>query len=260
MSRPRPVVMGILNVTPDSFYDGGRHTDPVGAAQQMLDEGADWIDVGGASTRSGAAPVDPVEEMARVIPVIRALSGRTTLSVDTTSPEVAAAALLAGAGVLNDISGLEDPAMAALSADAAGVVVMHMRGTPATMQRLCDYDDVVEEVRASLLASAARARCPSVWIDPGIGFAKTAAQSLRLLARLDRLVDTGLPVLVGASRKSFIGATLGLSQPGDRLYGSLGAAAHAWMRGAAVLRVHDVRATREMLDLLWSIEATEGQP
>jgi len=252
MSRDRPLVMGIVNATPDSFYDGGAY-DPVTRAGQLLDEGADWIDVGGESTRPGARAIDEEEELHRVLPVIRALAGRATLSIDTTRPRVAAAALRAGASVINDVRGLADPEMVAVSADAWGVVVMHSRGTPETMGRLVDYDDVVLEVREQLLAAAARCRAPRVWIDPGIGFAKTAAQSLRLLRELPRLVETGLPVLVGASRKSFIGLTLGLSSPGDRLYGSLAAAAHAWLLGASVLRVHDVRETRQTLDLLHAI-------
>lgn len=252
MIRPRPLVMGVVNATPDSFYDGGRY-DPIERGWQLLEEGADWIDVGGESTRPGAAPVDEEEELRRVLPVIRALATRATVSVDTTRPRVAAAALAAGARVLNDVRGLRDPELARVSADAWGVVVMHSRGTPQTMAGLTDYADVVEEVRAELLEAAGRARAPRVWIDPGIGFAKTAAQSLRLLRHLDRLVDTGLPVLVGASRKSFIGATLHLSSPGDRLYGSLAAAADAWSRGAEVLRVHDVRETRQVLDLLHAI-------
>lgn len=254
MSRPRPLVMGIINATPDSFYDGGQY-EPIARAEQLVSEGADWIDVGGASTRPGATPVDEAEELRRVLPVVRALAGQVPVSIDTTLPRVAAQALAAGAQIINDIHGLRDPEMAALSADAWGVVVMHSRGTPQTMGRLTDYQDVVEEVRSELLAAAARARAPRVWIDPGIGFAKTAAQSLRLLRRLDRLVETGLPVLVGASRKSFIGAALGLSSPDDRLYGSLAAAAHAWEQGASVLRVHDVRETRQVLDLLHAVAA-----
>lgn len=244
--------MGIVNATPDSFYDGGAY-DPIARAHQLVDEGADWIDVGGESTRPGAAPVDEDEELRRVLPVIRAVADRTRVSIDTTRPGVAAAALRAGAQILNDIHALRDPKMVAVSADAAGVVLMHSRGTPQTMGRLTTYQDLVEEVRAELLAAAERARAPERWIDPGIGFAKTAPQSLTLLRHLDRLVDTGLPVVVGASRKSFIGHTLGLSSPEDRLYGSLAAAADAWQRGASVLRVHDVRETRQVLDLLHAI-------
>lgn len=253
MSRPRPIVMGIVNATPDSFYDGGRY-DPVAHAERLLAEGADWVDIGGASSRPGAEVVDPDEEARRVLPVVRALAPAATVSIDTTRPRVAAAALAAGASIVNDIGGLTDPEMAAVSADAWGAVVMHSRGDPQTMSRLTDYQDVVEDVRAWLVAAAGRARCARVWIDPGIGFAKTAEQSLKLLRHLDRLVETGIPVLVGASRKSFIGRTLGLSSPEDRLYGSLSAAAHAWIMGASVLRVHDVRETRQVLDLLYAIQ------
>lgn len=255
MTRARPVVMGVVNATPDSFYDGGRVPDLIAHARRLVAEGADWIDVGGESTRAGAAPVDEDEELRRILPIIEALRDETTLSVDTTHPRVAARALAAGARVVNDVRGLSDPEMVAVSADAWGVVVMHSRGTPATMGQLTTYGDVVAEVREFLVAAATRCRAPRVWIDPGIGFAKTAAQSRHLLSQLSVLVDTGWPVLVGASRKSFIGATLGLPDPADRLYGSLAAAAAAWQRGASVFRVHDVLATRQLLDLLAALEA-----
>lgn len=253
MSRDRPIVMGVVNCTPDSFFDGGAY-DPVAQARRLIAEGADWIDVGGESTRPGAAPVDEEEELRRVLPVIRSVAAERPVSVDTTRPRVAAAALAAGATILNDIDGLANPEMAAISAEYWGVVVMHRRGDPRTMRGLTDYDDVVAEVRQRLVEAAGRARCARIWIDPGIGFAKTPAQSLRLLHHLDQLVNTGLPVLVGASRKSFIGATLGLPDPADRLPGSLAAAAAAWLAGASVLRVHDVAATRQALDLLWAIQ------
>lgn len=249
-----PLIVGVVNATPDSFYDGGRHADAVAHAESLVAEGADWIDVGGESTRAGAASVDEAEELRRVLPVVRALAGRVTVSIDTVKPRVAAAALAAGATVLNDVSGLRDPEMVAVSADAAATVVMHMRGTPATMVTLIDYQDLVEEVRAALLEAAARARSPEVWIDPGIGFAKTAPQSLLLLRRLDRLVDTGLPVLLGASRKSFIGRTLGVERPDDRLPGSLAAALWGAEAGVGALRVHDVAATRQALHLWAAIQ------
>ena len=243
-----------LTVTPDSFYDGGRHTDPVAAGLRLLEEGADWIDVGGESTRPGAPPVSAEEEAARVLPVIRGLRGAGTISIDTSKPAVAAAALAAGASVLNDVTGLSDPELAAISADFDATVVMHTRGTPATMGRLTDYADVVAEVRDALVAAALRARSPQVYLDPGIGFAKTAAQSLLVLRHVDVLAATGYPVLVGASRKSFIGATLGLPDPADRLPGSLAAVAAAYHGGAGAFRVHDVLATRQLLDLLHAIQ------
>lgn len=257
--RGRPLVVGILNVTPDSFHDGGQHEAldrALAQAAAMAQAGADWIDVGGESTRPGAAAVDAELELRRILPVIRALaSGPLPVSVDTSKAAVAAAALRAGACIVNDVTGLADPEMAAVTADAQATVVMHMRGDPATMRDLTDYDDLVAEVRDHLLARAGRARSPQVWIDPGLGFPKTAAQSLSLLAHLDALVATGLPVLVGASRKSFIGATLGQPASADRLPGSLAAAAAAWQRGARALRVHDVAPTRQLLDLLAAVEA-----
>ena len=253
--RERPIIMGILNVTPDSFFDGGRHVSaPVARGLAMVEEGADWIDVGGESTRPGAGAVDAAEELRRVLPVIEALCAEgVTVSVDTTKPAVAAAAARAGAAVLNDVRGLQDPEMQAASADFAHTVIIHSRGTPETMGGLTAYGDLVAEVRDFLLAQAARCRSAEVWIDPGIGFAKRAGQSLALLRHLGVLVETGLPVLVGASRKSFIGHTLGLERAEDRLAGSLAAAAAAYHRGAAALRVHDVRATREVVTMLRAI-------
>lgn len=244
--------MGVVNCTPDSFFDGGAY-DPVRRARQLMVEGADWIDVGGESTRPNAAPVSEDEELARVLPVIQAISAEIPVSVDTTRPAVARAALAAGARILNDIDGLCHPELAAMSADFWGVVVMHRRGDPRTMRGLTDYTDLVGEVRSHLITAASRARCEQVWIDPGIGFAKTPQQSLKLLQQLQSLMDTGWPVLVGASRKSFIGATLGQPDPAQRLPGSLAVACDAWLKGAAVLRVHDVAETRQALDLLWAI-------
>lgn len=264
--RQRAVVVGILNCTPDSFFDGGRHValeQQLERARTMVAEGADWIDVGGESTRPGAAPVDAEEECRRVLPVIRALAaeGGARICIDTRKPAVAARALAAGATVLNDISGLRDPELRALSADAELTVVMHMRGVPQTMSRLTDYDDVVHEVRDALVEAAGRARSDAVWIDPGIGFAKTAAQSLKLLAATEVLVATGLPVYIGASRKSFIGHTLGVPAAADRLGGSLAAAAAARSQGARAFRVHDVAETRQLLDLLDELESRRyGHP
>ena len=254
----RPIVVGVLNCTPDSFYDGGVRpglAQQLADAHDMLEAGADWIDVGGESTRPGAPAVDAEEECRRVLPVISALRQDTVVCIDTSKATVAARALQAGARVINDVTGLRDPEMAAVTADAWATVVMHMRGTPRTMSGLVDYDhDLVAQVRDSLVALAARARSEQVWIDPGIGFAKTAAQSLALLRGTDRLVETGLPVYIGASRKSFIGHTLNQPDPADRLVGSLAAVAAAWQRGARAFRVHDVAQTRQLLDLLVAVE------
>ncbi len=257
--RPaRPLVQGVLNCTPDSFYDGGRHGDVDGLIRQahrMVEAGADWIDVGGESTRPGSAAVPPEEQLRRVLPVIRALSGLAPISIDTTSARVAAAAREAGATLLNDVRGLQDAELAAVSAEFQATVVMHSRGSPATMGRFTDYNDLVAEVRDWLIEAAGRAKSPLVYIDPGLGFAKTAAQSTRLLRHTDELVATGLPVLIGASRKSFIGAALGQPSPDDRLPGSLAAVAFAAAAGARVFRVHDVGPTVQLLDMLAAIRA-----
>jgi dihydropteroate synthase len=248
-----PLVVGIVNATPDSFYDGGAY-DPVAHARQLVDEGADWLDIGGESTRPGAAPVSALEEWDRVAPVFEALRSKVALSIDTTKREVAEHAAAAGATILNDVRGLEDPEMVEVSRRFETTIVMHSRGTPETMGRLTDYGDVVREVRDWLVERAARAQSPSVLIDPGIGFAKTAEQSMQLLKGTRLLVETGHDVLVGASRKSFIGRALGLSSPEHRLPGSLAAVAAAYHRGAMAFRVHDVRATRELLRMLQGID------
>lgn len=250
--------MGVLNVTPDSFSDGGRYSAldaAVARGQEMADEGADVVDVGGESTRPGAVPVPEEEELRRVVPVVEALAGRVRVSVDTVKPGVARAAVAAGATLLNDISGTMWPVAAELS---VGWVGMHMRGTPQTMQSLTDYDDVGREVRDHLLTCAdraARAGVPEVWVDPGIGFAKTAAQNLSLLSCLDALVVDagrhGARVLVGTSRKSFLGR-VALAAPApsalassvlDRFEPSLATAVWAMAAGVQMVRVHDVAAT-----------------
>lgn len=259
-SAPRPIVVGILNATPDSFYDGGRWRDLVARGEQLVEAGADWLDLGGESTRPGAEPVDAEEEWRRVGPVLEGLRGTVPLCIDTTKPQVARRAAAAGARVLNDVRGLEDPQMAEVSEEFQATVVMHSRGTPQTMGRLTAYADLVAEVRDLLLERAARARSPEVLLDPGIGFAKTAPQSLALLRHLDRLVETGLPVYIGASRKSFIGRTLGLPGAEDRLAGSLAAAAAAYHCGAVAFRVHDVAEHRQLLDLLAAVRSAEPAP
>jgi len=238
--------MGVLNVTPDSFSDGGRWTDPKAAVAHglaMVAEGANVVDVGGESTRPGAAEVPIEEELRRVVPVIDALAPHVRVSIDTRKREVAEAALDAGATIVNDVSAsLYEVA----AAGGAGWVAMHMRGTPLTMQQEAVYDEVVSEVREFLLHRvrlALAAGVEELWIDPGLGFAKTAEHNLALLARLEELVATRHPVLVGASRKSFIGRLTGGAPVEDRLEGSLAVAVWAMEKGAAMVRVHDVRAT-----------------
>ena len=256
----RVLIMGILNVTPDSFSDGGRFLSPDAAVERALameKEGADIIDVGGESSRPGAEPVPVEEELRRVLPVLERLRGklRIPISIDTTKAEVAEAALRAGASIVNDISALRfDPAMAPLVAKfGAGLVLMHMLGTPKTMQQAPHYEDVVTEVRDFLAERAQYAQSQgipreAIAVDPGIGFGKTVEHNLELLRRLPELVELGFPVLVGPSRKSFIGAILGFGVE-ERLEGTLAACAVAVVRGADILRVHDVKEVRRAADL-----------
>ena len=265
LDDPRPRVMGILNVTPDSFSDGGRSATLDAAlrrAEQMIAEGADLIDVGGESSRPGADVVPESEEIARVAPVVEAIATRfgVTISVDTTKLEVARLALEAGAHVINDIRGLDDPALAALVAEAgAGVVLMHMQGTPRTMQDDPRYDDVVREVRDDLARRVARAEGAGIprariAIDPGIGFGKRTAHNLELLRGLDQLAPIGCPILIGTSRKGFLGKLIGRPLD-DRMVASVASALAAAAGGARILRVHDVGPTVDALKV-W--EAQRG--
>jgi dihydropteroate synthase len=263
LSRPR--IMGILNVTPDSFSDGGRHLDPDAAlrrAKAMVADGADILDIGGESTRPGAEPVPPEEELRRILPVIRgAATLGVPLSVDTRRAAVAEAAIEAGAAAINDVSALGDPGMAGLAASAgAGLVLMHMRGEPRTMQKDPQYGDVVAEVAAFLKERAERAENTGIGrtaivVDPGIGFGKRLEHNLQLLAGTAALVALGYPVLIGASRKRFIGEISGAGAPSDRMAGSVAAAVAARARGASIFRVHDVAAARQALDVFEAIHS-----
>lgn len=253
------LLMGVVNVTPDSFSDGGTWFEGVAAIDhglRLLDEGADWLDVGGESTRPGSASVAVDEELRRVVPVIEGLAKRrpnAILSVDTSKAPVAARAIDAGATVVNDVTALGDEGMAGLVArSGVTLVVMHMRGQPGTMQDDTGYADLVEEVRAFLVARAALAEAAGVareriLVDPGLGFGKASADNPKLVAAIPRFRSTGYRVLVGASRKSFIGKLTGVARAVDRVHGSIGAALAAAEAGADVIRVHDVRATREAL-------------
>lgn len=246
--------MGVVNVTPDSFSDGGRHLqadDAIEHGRALLAEGADWLDVGGESTRPGAAPVSEAEELRRVLPVVEALAADgARVSIDTRKPAVARAAVTAGATLLNDVGAAQGLLAAELG---VGWVAMHAQGEPATMQDDPRYGDVVAEVLDHLLVEAAAAEAagaPEVWIDPGIGFGKTHQHNLALLAHLDAFVASGRPVVVGTSRKGFLGRLLGASDGtadpapvDDRLEGSLATATWAFACGAAMVRAHDVRAT-----------------
>ena len=244
------VIMGVLNVTPDSFSDGGRHAEAGAAVARGLElaaEGADLVDVGGESTRPGAAPVDAEEELRRVIPVVRDLAAAGVLiSIDTRKAGVAAAALEAGAVAVNDISALGDPAMAGVVADAgAGLVLLHMQGTPATMQDNPFYEDVVGEVARYLTDRAAAAEAAGIdpaclCLDPGIGFGKALEHNLALLRGIPELATLGYPVLVGASRKRFLAGILGPVPPAERDAASAAAHVLAIAGGAAMIRVHNV--------------------
>ena len=251
---PRPAVMGIINVTPDSFSDGGRHLDPGRAAERagaMVEAGAAMLDVGAESTRPGAAPVPPDEEQDRLLPVLLRLRHLgVPISVDTRNAPTMAAALDAGANIINDVSALtHDPEAAALIARrGCPVVLMHMRGTPATMMQLRSYTDVAVDVTRELGARVAAAEAAGIpreriAIDPGIGFAKGPRQSLAMLARLPLLLNLGCRILVGVSRKGLIGALSGEPDPSARLPGSLAAGLFAVRQGAAILRAHDVEGT-----------------
>lgn len=241
--------MGVLNVTPDSFSDGGRYLDRRAAidhALRMIDEGADILDIGGESTRPGSDSVSVEEEISRVLPVIEALAGRVRvpLSIDTCKPAVARACLQAGARILNDITGLKKPEMLSAAADArSAVVIMHMRGTPKVMQQQTEYVDVVREVKLCLgkrVHAARTAGLADIAVDPGIGFAKTASHNYEILRRLNEFRDLGCPLLVGPSRKSFLGVLPGQSAMENRLEGTIAAVAIAVMNGADIVRVHDV--------------------
>jgi len=259
--------MGVVNVTPDSFSDGGRFLDPASAlahARQLIAEGADILDIGGESTRPGAAPVSEAEELARVVPLIAAIRDESdiAISIDTMKPAVARAAVAAGATIWNDVAALRFAPEAPEVAAELGceVVLMHMLGQPGTMQDAPRYDDVVAEVEAFLLARALTAMAAGVarekiWLDPGIGFGKTPAHNLALLAALPRFVALGYRVLLGASRKRFIAAIDPLAgEAGDRLGGSLAAHLHGAAAGVAAVRVHDVRQTVQALAVWGAID------
>ncbi len=264
LTLDRPLIVGILNVTPDSFSDGGRFLDPGDAIEHALvlaAQGADIVDVGGESTRPGAQPVDPRDEIRRVIPVIAAAVGHGVLiSVDTRHPDVAREALAVGAHMINDVSGLRDPAMRRVAAEYdVPTVVMHMPvDDPATMQRHAVYDDVVAQVVDFLAASAETARrdgISQIIVDPGLGFGKTTAQNVEIIRHLDRVVDLGYPVLIGASRKRMIGELAGIAEPRNRDAGSLAVHLKAISNGARLVRTHDVAGHKQALDV-WNTFGT----
>ena len=263
LALDRPLVMGIVNVTPDSFFDGGRYADAraaVARAHRLVEEGADLVDIGGESSRPGAAPVSADEELARVLPVLEELGGLgVPVSVDTTKPEVMREVLARGATMINDITALATPgAVDVVARSDAAVCLMHMQGDPRTMQANPVYRDVVAEVRDFLGVRAAACIAAGVGparivVDPGFSFGKATEHNLRLLAHLDEIAALGYPVLVGLSRKSSLGRITG-ETPDDRLPASLTGAVLAVQRGARIVRVHEVAATRNALAVLAAVE------
>ena len=266
LSLDRPLLMGVVNVTPDSFSDGGLYLSTAAAvahARQLIDEGADLLDIGGESTRPGAAPVSLDEERRRVLPVLEALAGAAVpLSVDTQKPGLMREAVAAGAAMVNDVNGFEAPdALAAIAGSDCAICVMHKQGSPQTMQQSPQYADVVVEVHDYLrqrIAAAEQAGIARdrIVVDPGFGFGKTLDHNLELLRRLDTIVALAVPVLAGLSRKSMIGKLTG-RDAGDRLAGSIAAALYAVQRGAAIVRVHDVAATRDALAVWTAVRSDE---
>src|SRR3569623_1921152 len=261
LALDRPRLMGIVNVTPDSFSDGGRHFDAQRAIEhglRLAEEGADMLDIGGESTRPGAQAVSAAEEIERVVAVIEALAKHTTnpISIDTSKPEVMRAAIAAGAGLINDVRALrEEGALDAAAALRVPVCLMHMQGAPRSMQEAPHYDDVVSEVKrflADRILSCEFAGIEKKRLlgDPGFGFGKNLDHNLAILRALKEFTGLGVPLLVGLSRKSSIGKLTGQEDPSQRVHGSVAAALLAAQRGAAILRVHDVRATRDALAVL----------
>lgn len=265
--------MGVLNTTPDSFFDGGQYAaldTALARAELMLAEGADILDIGGESTRPGAEPVSEAEELRRTLPVMEAILARfpqAIISIDTTKSGVAARALQAGACIVNDISGMTfDPRMREVAAQAGALVVlMHIQGTPRTMQQSPHYTDVVVEVRDTLYAHAQRAQQAgipreNIWLDPGIGFGKTLEHNLQLLRHLPTLKSLGYPVLIGTSRKSFIGHLLGGLPAEERLEGTLATLALSVVWGADIVRVHDVQAAVRAVRVADALVREGGRP
>ncbi|MBI4809330.1 MAG: dihydropteroate synthase [Nitrosomonadales bacterium] len=262
----RPLVMGIVNITPDSFSDGGQHATTAAAvahARQLIADGADILDIGGESTRPGAAPVSEQQELDRVLPVIEGLRGISVpVSIDTWKPQVMRAALAAGASMVNDVNALQESgALKAVADSDAAVCLMHKQGTPQTMQQRPEYQEVIAEVSTFLGERIAAAETAGIArqrivIDPGFGFGKTLAHNLALLRELESLLALGVPVLAGLSRKSMLGAVTG-REVGERVTASVAAALLAVQRGAAIVRVHDVRETADALKILNAMNESE---
>ena len=266
----KPLMMGILNVTPDSFSDGGQYIEVSSAIEQvkkMLEEGADIIDIGGESTRPGSKSVSPEEQIKRVVPIIKAIrqevSSSVLISIDTTLSEVAKAALDAGASLINDISaGQTDKNILVLASEReVPIILMHMQGTPKTMQDAPSYDDVVTEVVKSLISRAEEAlavgvKKENIILDPGIGFGKRREDNIHLLANLSSLVDKGYPVLLGTSRKRFMGSLCSVSEPSELVTATAVTTALGVMAGVKIFRVHDVKENRQAADVAWAISCS----
>lgn len=266
-NREGPLIMGILNVTPDSFSDGGKFTelaDAINHGKQMIDEGADIIDIGGESTRPGSQRVSAAEQIARVVHIIEGISDNlpehVSISIDTTRAEVAEAALNAGASIVNDVSGgNDDPAIIELCADkACPYIIMHMQGTPETMQDNPTYDDVVADIESFLVTRAEQCLKKGIaknnlCIDPGIGFGKTRDHNLMLLNNLDKYVATGYPVLLGTSRKRFMGTICSVNSPEELVGATTATTTLGVMKGVKLFRVHDIKPNRQAADLAWAI-------
>ncbi|NQZ55932.1 MAG: dihydropteroate synthase [Lentisphaeraceae bacterium] len=253
--------MAVLNCTPDSFSDGGENLaveKAVANALVMIEQGAGLIDIGGESTRPGALPVDEQEELRRVVPVIKALRQKSSIpiSIDTTKATVAREALAAGADIINDISAFNrDPEMKQVALETgAGCMLMHMRGTPQTMQQFLEYNDVVSDVKAELNETIQKLldfgiQRQAIMVDPGIGFSKNVEQNLELIQRLDEFLDMGFPILLGTSRKSFIGKVLQKTEPQERVWGTAASIAIGICKGASVVRVHDIAEMKDVVDV-----------
>ncbi len=267
LSLEKPLIMGVINVTPDSFSDGGSFTswqDAVAQGRRLIEQGADLLDLGGESTRPGAEPIPVTTEIRRVIPVLEGLSGTVPISVDTTKPEVARLALEAGAEVINDVTGGSDPAMLEVVAAAgAGLILMHMQGLPPTMQDDPRYEDVVDDIKVFLTVQSLAARKAGVQedgiaIDPGIGFGKTLEHNLEIIREIGSFRSLGFPVLLGASRKKFLGTITGVDKPSQRDLASAVVTALAVERGADIFRVHNVSACREAVVVALAIVRGSG--
>lgn len=261
LSLEKPLIMGILNVTPDSFSDGGEFIDIEKAvlhAKEMIKEGADIIDIGGESSRPGSDPVSEEEELNRVKPIIERLVKEVDvpISIDTYKPMVAEECLKAGATIINDITGVDERMRKVAAKYGAAVIIMHMSGAPKTMQENIHYEDVISDIKLFLKERAEKAKeagITSIMIDPGIGFGKTTEQNLEIIRRLNEFEELGYPILMGISRKSFIGKVLGLDNPKDRFIGTIISNIIAVENGAIILRVHDIKGNKQALDIAGAI-------